>query len=356
MADQPILPAEAWPGAMPRFGGAGMLAMTLLAGFLLLCVGASALPDDRYIRYQQLAPTIQFRAIWAEERMRDDRTPIDIAIIGVSRTAAGISAPVLSQRLSAALGRPIHVANLAMPQEGRNAQYAIAKELFATHPEVRLVIAARTEREGRQGHPAFRSIADRADLTGAPVLLNAAWLDDIAYLPWRQSALLVQNLAPGLFGTEAHFDPAHYAGADFDTTASYRNPLGTLIDRDSLIPAATLRDQARRLADHTPRLLPDRFGDYEYAIERGYLRRIAALAQRNGTRMAFLYLPYFEGPRVPEPDPLYDPIGQTIGFGDLANDPNNFSDYGHFNRNGTRQATERLAAILIRAMQQEHAR
>lgn len=102
----------------------------VLATFVALCFGTVLLPHDPYIRYQQLAKTIQFPAVWGYERIAFDPTPVDVAIVGNSRLQASVSAPQLSQELTQKLGRPVNVANFSMPQEGRNAHYVIVRNLL----------------------------------------------------------------------------------------------------------------------------------------------------------------------------------------------------------------------------------
>jgi len=112
-----------------------VLLLALLAiCFLSWCVITYLLPHDRYVRYQQLTGSDLFRTRWVYERIHYDKTPIDVAIIGSSRLETSVSAPVLEKELSEKFGRPIHVANLAIPEEGRNLHYIVARELLENHP------------------------------------------------------------------------------------------------------------------------------------------------------------------------------------------------------------------------------
>ena len=162
-----------------------MLGIVLLA-FVGLALLTMLLPHDRYARYQQLSDSLHFRSIWAYERIVFDDTPIDIAIIGNSRLQSAVSAPVLSERLSEQLGRPVRAVNLSLPQEGRNAHYSVARLLFEHHPDVELVVLSAIEAMPREGHPAFRNIADAGDVLAAPVLINRSFGDDLAFIPFRQ--------------------------------------------------------------------------------------------------------------------------------------------------------------------------
>lgn len=324
------------------------LLLCFLFVFFAVCAAAVALPHDPYIRYQQLSRTLQFRTVWSYERLEFDRTPIDIAVIGNSRLSVGVSAPILGQRLSMALGRPIHVVNLSAPQEGVDIQYVIAKRLFAAHPEVKLVILSAIEQPPRDSHPAFRSIADPLDIIQAPLLVNRSYFNNLAYLPYRQISLFVQSLWPEAFGLHRAFDRAHYVGADLDTTKSFTNPEGDFVNRDVIIaPDALLAAADDRIGGITPPLLPVSASAYEFAIAHTYPDRIARLAKQKNARLAFLYLPIFsyEGPFWDKG--FYQGLGPVLDGGLLAKDSRNYSDYGHANRIGSAWITEWLGQRLV---------
>lgn len=320
----------------------------LLGGALLTFAGlftlSVMLPHDPYVRYQQLAPTIQFRVIRSYERIVYDPTPIDIAFIGNSRVQAAVRAPLLADELSRRLGRPVHVENLALPQEGRNAQSVIAGLLLAHHPEVKLIVLSAIEQMPRDSHPAFRNIATVGEVFAAPPLVNRDYVTDIAYLPYRQLSLFAQTLAPSWFGTKPGFNPKDYAGTSFDTTASFRNPTGSWIDREATHGAGELRAAARaRVEGIHPPVLPARFAGIEFAMERVYTRRIADRARANGTRIGFLYLPIFENHASVQAAGFYRHFGPILDARFLADDAVNYSDYGHLNRTGSLRLTEWLA-------------
>jgi len=316
----------------------------LFATFVVLCSATLLLPHDRYIRYQQLGETIQFHALWDYHRIQFDETPIDIAIIGNSRLQAGISAPQLQEGLSRQLGRPIHVANLSLAQEGRDAHYAVAKQLLANHPEVQLIILSAIEQMPRESHPAFPTIADPGDVVSAPVLLNRSYFANLATLPFRQISLTIQSLLPSAFDVSGEFDPTRYAGSDLDTSKSFDTPTGNHVDRDSIHAATELMPTAReRFESITPPMLPSRLADWEFAVERSYTRRIARLAEANDTRLAFLYVPIFHFDPPLDNQPFYDELGTVLDARFLATDPRNYSDYGHTNRIGSARLGQWLA-------------
>ena len=331
-------------GEAPAFA----LIALMLATFLALCGASLLLPHDRYVRYQQMLPTIQFRAVWGYERRAFDETPIDVAIIGNSRLQSAVSAPRLREELTRRLGRPINVANLSMPQEGRDVHYVIAKHLVETHPEVQLVVLSAIEQMPREGHPAFPTIADTEDVLRAPMVFNTAYFHDLVSLPYRQMSLFVQSQFSDAFGVTRAFDAAVYAGPDYDSTASFETPTGNYVDRDRVLTREELLPTARaRIEGITPPLLPESMQDYEFAIERRYTSRISDMMQANGTQLAFLYTPVFNYPEPVHSESFYSERGPLLEANFMAQDPRNYSDYGHSNRIGTARVTEWLAGQIV---------
>ncbi|RZF64130.1 hypothetical protein EWE75_12325 [Sphingomonas populi] len=324
----------------------GLLALFVVA-FLVCCVGVTLLPHDRYIRYQQFDGTIMRPLGWIYERLHYDRTPIDIAIIGASRTQAGISGPRMQAILSEKLGRPVHVANLSMPQDGRNLHYELTKELLATHPEVKLILYSLIEHASRTGHPAFRNVADTRDVLTSPVVINPKYFDNLAFQPYRQLSLFLQTQMPGLFGVHLAFDPALYLGTNRDTTLSEWSIHGKWIDRDAIHTDAELAAAAKgKVAKRNPIFLPPRFRDYEYAVERRYTRAAVSLAQAHHVQTGFIYLPIYKHDQPIADIAFYRARGFIMSAGVLASDPRNYTDYAHLNRVGSTKVTRWLADWL----------
>lgn len=336
------------PGSEATTARPWLLLALVVLSFLGLSLATLALPHDPLVRYQQLAPTLHFRSIWSYERVALDTTPIDIAIIGNSRLQSAIAAPVVQARLAERLGRPVRVANLSLPQEGRNAHYAMAKQLFEHHPEVKLVLLSAIEDMPRDGHPAFRNIADAPDVLAAPVLINRSYLEDLAFVPYRQMSLFLQTLMPQTFGVGAH-DGSKYIGPDYDTTLSYVSPTRGFIDKDVVIPAEELRPPAQeRARSITPAVLPEALAAQEYAIEYHYTRAIADLAKANGSTVGFVYLPIFEFPEPLRQEEFYRALGPVLSADCLAPRSEVYSDYGHLNRAGAHEVSGMLGDTLAR--------
>jgi hypothetical protein len=56
------------------------------------------------------------------------------------------------------------------------------------------------------------------------------------------------------------------------------------------------------------------------------------LARKHGTKIAFLFLPYYNGPAKLEETHLYDRYGPTLNAAFMAPHAEWFADYGHSTR------------------------
>jgi hypothetical protein len=317
-------------------GRAWILLGLLALCFSSYCVLSYFLPHDRYIRYQQLANSDLFRSRWVYERIHYDKTPIDVAIMGSSRLETSVSAPILEKELSEKLGRPIHVANLAIPQEGRNLHFLVARELLENHPETRIILLSVVERADLS-HPAFRYLADALDLLRAPLLLNHYYFLDAAFLPYRQMSYFVQTTFPGWFGVSRTFRK-DYAGTGFDTTYSFYVPSGKLVDRYHVMPQDKLEAGYRRFMTglgggtwHQP----SHWHALNNPLEEEYAKRLVDVARKHCVETIFVRLPFYKSPPHMYDEAFYRSLGPLLDAEGLTSDPHDYGDEGHFNRFGT---------------------
>jgi hypothetical protein len=324
-----------------------MLAM-VLAIFAALLAIAVALPHDRYIRFQQFASGDLSRLRWVYERIHFDPTPIDVAVIGSSRVEAAISASRLERALSTELDRTIRVANLAVPQEGRDLHYVIARELFIKHPETRLVILSLAE-PVRRSHPAFRNVADTSEILGSPRLLNFYWLDNVAFLPYRNLSLFAQSLLPSFFGVRDGFDPRSYAGTEFDTTTRFQLDNGRIVDRETFADIEGMEREAneRKPAGSAQNRLSRLSGLSDNVVEEYFTSRLAnELRQRCGG-LVLVHTPVYRG----SPNDVdvatnqqWAPVLMTPPW--IGDAPTDYSDAVHLRRSGIDKVSAWLPEAL----------
>ena len=322
-----------------------------IAAGILVYAGCVALPDNHYLRFQQLNDGQLYRSQWAYERLHFDPTPIDIAIVGTSRSKFAISAPLLEHTLDQDGAPGLHVANLSHLEGGYDLMYAMTKELFATkHPKILLVNVV--EQADRFGHPAFKDLADRADVYDNPLLINRDYFADALFLAYRQLKLWVIGRAPGFFGYTTTFDPSTYAGSALDTTGSEHFPDGTSIDTESPHAEQEIEMLAGKYwaGVHGP-LLPPALREREFAVSRASIRKIVALARRNDCTVYFYYVPMFRGPERPLDYGFYESLvgADHIMLEEATREGYQYYwDGRHVNRAAAALLTQRLGERIAR--------
>lgn len=331
-------------------GTAARLLAWLFAGLALATAVLVALPNRDYYRWQQGDGTILFRARWVYERIHYDPTPIDVAMMGSSRMEASIRVGELSELLSRRLGRPIHVVNFGLPQEGRDLHWTVAREVLENRPEVKLVVLT-AGAEVLLSHPGFRFIGEDAGIATAPLIYNPYFAENLLTIPYRHLAYFIQGLWPSAFQLSPEFDPAIHKARGFDPADSFISATGNLIDRNKVLDPAAAAEQSAML-EVTKGVSPSGFlpPDQRYSIERSYTRRIGRLAEQKGVRVAFLRVPIYRSEERFEDPQFYRAIGPVLEATMLGNDAGDYMDPGHLNRSGTAKLTpwlaDRLAPLL----------
>ena len=325
------------------------LCAAILGLSVAMAVLACLLPEDPYQRWQLLDGTIHAHARWIYERTEFDPTPIDVAFVGPSRTEMGVNAPRLSAAL-AARGLPSHVVNFSLPESGRNINAVLVEEMLRRKTPKLLVLGV-TEKPSRFGHSAFKFIAPRSQIVAPGYWADFNYLSDLVYLPYRQMVLFLDDIAPSLFGSDKHFKADRYLGASIDTTGTRILPGGVRKEGDLPASAFELARGVRKLEGgmHPP-ILPARYADIEFGDERYYIRRIVALAQAKGVKVAFLFLPYYTGSDAVQEAPLYTRYGPLWSAGFLSGHAEWYADYGHLTRTGAQYLTDWLVAPVAAAL------
>ena len=320
-----------------------VVVICLVAG--LSAVGAACLPDIPYQRFQFL-PVLCQRLAWIYERIHYDPKPIDVAILGPSKTFTGVSGSEVEKRLSV-LGKPARVANLSLVYQGRNAQWAILDELYKVKSP-RILIVPIDEKTEPWGHPWFMYFAPSAAIAFPPSIFLHDYLPDVSFLPYRQMELFAASLFPNLFGFRRTFDPVHYATIRYDFTTNSRGLCGEVVHTEREIPAAELR------ADHEefkkllhPTRLPRALVPFVDADDRVYFDKIARLAVAHGSKLLFVYIPDFDSGKLDEKiQKNYLRYGAVLDFSDLASRNTLFMHWAHLNHAGAMIVSDRIAAAV----------
>ena len=314
-----------------------MVALTVLTVF----IAVSALPQNRYIRFQSLRGTLHARAEWVFDRIHSDPTPIDIVIVGPSRTAVGIDGALLHRLIRDETGADLKVANLGFAEPGPNLAYLMLRETMEVK-QPRLVIVGILEQQTRNGHPAFKDLADATDIVASPIVVNWDYFRNLIFLPMRQLRLAADTLFAPLLGYRRHFDPAAYGGADLDLIEAFP------VNKTPPATVAQLDDQIGMLRDGlTHPFLPSSLGAVEFAAQRTYFNKMKMLADAHGAKLLFVYFRSYKGPSLPLDLSFYEKLAPVISPPTaITDDPENYFDVGHLNARGRDAFTAWLATTL----------
>jgi len=302
-------------------------------GPLLLVALLVFLPYPRYLRYREMGGDAG-KIRWVYERIHDRDRPLDIALVGSSRTMVAVDDSLLQAGLADGRGGGPAVANLAVAWEGRNLHYVLTKELLANR-RCRMLLLEVDENEERFGHPYFRDLADTRDVIAAPILPNPDYLRDLMHVVPRNLRLLRLE-AQARFSDRADADRPPAAAPYFPVVRSGDHSAGEMADL-----------KRRRDTATAPPVLPSALTGLEYRVPRSYVRDIADLARKHGVRLVLVHVPSYEADAgVADPE-FYRDLGPVLEPpAELVDDPANWSDASHLNGRGRQVFTRWLAGAL----------
>lgn len=287
-----------------------------MSGLMLVLL----LPYDKQFGYSRMLESCG-RGDWLYNRIFENKTPIDIAFIGSSRTICGVNDSLLESCLN------VYVANLGFCRYGRSLHYALFKDLLRKKSPKTLVLEVHEE-ESRSGHPDFSHIADMEDLL-LPVSFKN-WLmqlvdgvqDRVGYHAKKMLGDLPAYDAAGN-SMPYHF-VAHPGKANAAALAKVKNRKTQKAGKIRLEPPWSRR------------------------ISKKYLWEIVALAMHHQVEVKFLYLPSY-GALETQPAELefYKKYGEVLlPPAPFSQSPEYRVDEDHLNDEGAMLLTEWLAGNL----------
>ncbi|HEY2359033.1 MAG TPA: hypothetical protein VGH86_16400 [Phenylobacterium sp.] len=322
----------------------------VLVTAVVLAVAATLLPDNPYQRFQQLDGTIYGNDRWSYERIHFDPRPIDVAIVGDSKSLIGLSAVEIERRL-AEHGKQVSVANMSLEGAGRNVQWIFVQELLKTkRPSV--IVLAVNEQPHPWGHDSFRYIAPASEVwREASYGLHDA-KKNLMYLPFRQLRLFAAKIFPGFLGLQDRFDAARYAATPTGFPDRHKNQAGEWIDLRQTSPREKLLREADQYAGEFGKhsKLPPAVRAVTDADDRIYTELIARAAAEHGVKLLFVYQPafYHFGPITNRR--FYEALGPLQDNSDLADRDTLFYDWSHVNTGGATIVSDRVADALAKML------
>jgi hypothetical protein len=282
-----------------------------------------------------------------------DPSDADVLFLGSSLVRAGVDGPTVEQALSAHLGRPAHVALLALNWQGLDLQYFLLRDYLNTH-RAGVIIWNLPVPGSRNLEPhveAFRWVrfGEYSDaLTGLPLRYRMALYGDMVLGAPRE---LLSHLRPNLLSTEEieaqmRSDKTGYYGGKF-----VPEPFG-------LATVPTLEQSY----EEPPYSLVHSSGIPLNAYEDHFAKKILELAKEKKIKIVLLHIPIdteqgmdYMPERSIWVDTLHTDapmIGATsaVLFKNVAPDIfHNFYRDQHFNINGSMLFTRSMLPAILKA-------
>jgi hypothetical protein len=302
--------------------------LVVIAGAFVLSALAVALPHDPYIRWQSFSGTMFERARIQYERLHFDPAPVDVLFVGSSRTAAGINPPMLEAYLREK-GHPLRVLDMSLPASGMDIRVAQVREALRAKPGIKLIVIDVPEGLPRDGHQAFGDLAPAPEVLSSPLLVNRNLPASILRLPMRQMKLAVETALPEAYGFQARFNPALYPGSAFDFNGGNTADEAARTYLTQAHRAALQSESDRRKREIVAPILPEDLAFLEFGVSRSSLDEITALAEAHGARVAFLFLPFYQGYKAPRDADWISQHGALWTAEWMMTDPRYYKDAAH---------------------------
>ena len=335
-------------GAAPapkRKGSVRGLVSTVLAAFavaLALVAAVCLLPENTYQRWKRQDADYG-RMGWMYERIHYDPRPIDVVILGSSRSQLGFSAGSVEQQL-AEHGKHANVVNFAVFNVGRNLQWLILREIYKVKSP-KVIVLETNDPPYPFGHELFKDVAPAGAIVSAPKRAYHEYFDDLSYLPVRKLKLFGANLFPEVFGLSKQFDPKAYEKDRTDFTTNFPSETGEIVNMEGTVPRRNLLEQTSRQTSRNA-WIASQYARLNGGDDRVYIGKIADEAKTHGAQLVFAYMPSFNGPEKASELDFVKQYGQVINNGDLAPRDELFENWSHLNHAGAMIASARLADTI----------
>ncbi len=232
------------------------------------------------------------KALWVKEKIFSSNRDYHTVFLGTSHSLGAIDPRIILPEQA----REGTALNLAIFWGGRNLYYIFARDLLENHRVDNLVLEICSDKPTHEFHPAYRFYCNTRDVfSGPPLSVQLFALYHKKEFAMRIADICAAMLKPPVIFLRARVAPPLKGGSVFDSTLGYGNN-----DHQP--------DVAEKVS-HAFSLDPVRVGkseDKQYFFEPSYadwfssIRKIAELAEEQGTRVYIMYLPSRNDPIPPD--------------------------------------------------------
>lgn len=295
---------------------------------LLVVLAVFFTPLDRRFAYSFIEGDCSGHGKWIYDRIHENETPIDVAIIGTSVGWGLFDDAAMTSRLSEAKGKDVHVANLSYCRPGFNMRALVVQELLAAKKPNQMVVELQWN-PSSGGHKMYGYVATTEMLLSPATFLYQEYPSDIM----RALVVRWEQIRSRLYPRPSYVaDPSDFG---------YTVKLDT-IDQDKM---KRFHQRVRAKELYPALTLQQRIHYYVYWKNMEY---IAALCEDAGVELLFCYVnPFGRGVNEPRFQNRVEAIAPILYPPDsIFQNPMNYWDLVHLNRNGANAMTDFLLEEL----------
>lgn len=270
---------------------------------------------------------------WIYRRIHENPKPIDLALIGTSRTMCALEDDILQSRLNDSLGLPWTVANLGVCRNGVNLHWYILRDLLSRRKPKAVVVELHSVMPANS-HMHFPMVASAKDVYLPGSALNSAYFADLATFSWTRLCYLRE----------------HILGIDYDYPEEITNPDHSFVrvPNDMVADSAEMvkvRNRRKVITSQDPEGLAGAWRGWVDQFPQAYYRSMAEMCKSARVPLYFLYIPGY-GTEAPKPQSLafYESLAPVLIAPDtIFSNPKHFFDPDHLNQKGARLLTDWVA-------------
>lgn len=232
------------------------------------------------------------KALWVREKIFGSNKDYDTVFLGTSHSFGAIDPRIILPE-KAQEGTAL---NLSIYFGGRNLYYIFARDLLANHRVKNLVLEICSDKPTHDFHPAYRFYCNTKDVfTGPPLSVQLFALYHKKEFAMRIADICAAMLKPPVIFMRAKLVHPKKVGSVFDSTLGYGN-------NDHQPDLAEKVSQAFSLDPVRVSKSEDKQYFFEPSYEDwfSYIRKIAEIADEQGTRLYIMYLPSRNDPIPPD--------------------------------------------------------
>jgi len=270
---------------------------------------------------------------WIYKRLYERPEPVDVALIGTSRTMCGLEDDVMEQFLVDSLNRDWRVANLGVCRNGVNLHALLMRDLLLQKRPQKVVVEVHSVMP-TNGHMHFPYLAQVGDVFWPQSFLNTSVPADWVTFAWYRLC----HHREKLLGIHYRYDETLTDGLH----SFMRVPDDVVADSAEM---DKVRARRQKITSQPPKGIAGLWKEILDVFPMAYYEEMALRCKDAGIDLYFLYLPGY-GTQANRPQELhfYENLGSVLLPPDsIFVNPENFFDPDHLNQKGARMLSKWLS-------------